>query len=261
MKILFRYTNDDIEEVDIAAKYFNIATDRTECWNELVIGRYSCLPYYNEVERDLKNLGCELINSYKQHLYIANFDYYNDLKEFTPDTWFDYNFYKAPEGRYIVKGRTNSRKNKWNKLCYADSKLRAIEIGCELAGDPLIGPQGIIYRKYIPLKTFSYDLSGIPTSNEWRCFIYKDKILSIGYYWSNATDEDKSKATFEGMPLLRKLIDILKDKINFYVLDLAETESGEWILVEMNDGQQSGLSDNNAEIFYRKLYECISNRT
>jgi hypothetical protein len=37
------------------------------------------------------------------------------------------------------------------------------------------------------------------------------------------------------------------------VLDIGELETNEWILIEMNDGQMSGLSNNNPEILYKNL--------
>jgi hypothetical protein len=55
----------------------------------LVIGRYSVLPFYREVEADLAVNGCKLINSFAQHCWIANFEYYRHFKDVTPETWDD----------------------------------------------------------------------------------------------------------------------------------------------------------------------------
>lgn len=41
--------------------------------------------------------------------------------------------------------------------------------------------------------------------------------------------------------------------INFFVMDVARTEDGKWLLIELNDGQMSGLSENNPEVLYSKL--------
>lgn len=37
------------------------------------------------------------------------------------------------------------------------------------------------------------------------------------------------------------------------MIDVAQTESGDWIVIELNDGQMSGLSENNPEILYKNL--------
>lgn len=47
---------------------------------------------------------------------------------------------------------------------------------------------------------------------------------------------------------------------NFYVVDVAQTESGDWLVVELNEGQMSGLSDNNPDIFYSALKQSINNK-
>jgi hypothetical protein len=39
----------------------------------------------------------------------------------------------------------------------------------------------------------------------------------------------------------------------FFVLDLAQTIAGSWIVVEVNDGQMSGLSGCDADTLYRNM--------
>ena len=46
---------------------------------------------------------------------------------------------------------------------------------------------------------------------------------------------------------------------NFFVIDIAQKEDGDWIIIEVNDGQQSGLSENSADILYQNLYNSIQN--
>ncbi|MGI8981181.1 MAG: ATP-grasp domain-containing protein [Pirellulaceae bacterium] len=40
---------------------------------------------------------------------------------------------------------------------------------------------------------------------------------------------------------------------NFFPLDLAETEAGSWILIELNDGQSTGPCDNDLDELYGNL--------
>lgn len=254
--ILFRKNIDSEPEFKIAQQYFNVVDHRAACPpNTLVIPRYSALPYYRELEKDIQWLGGSLINSWTQHRWIANFDYYPVLQEFTPETWDDYTFPQAPEGQYVVKGRTNSRKFEWNKLMFAENKRQAIHIGAELAKGPFIGPQGLIYRRYVPLKTFEVGLNGIPFTNEWRFFFYRRALLSHGYYWSSALNETMAQAKLSkpGFYLAQKIAQICADYVPFFVLDMAETAEGDWILIEVNDGQMSGLSENDPHLLYSNL--------
>lgn len=224
--------------------------------NSLVIGRYSVLPYYSELETDLSRKNSVLINSRQQHEFISKFQYYEYLKQFTFKTYFDYNFYLAPEGQYVVKGETNSKKFSWNKEMFAANKRRATEIAALLKNDGQICDQSILYRQYVPLETFEIGLNGIRFTNEYRLFFYKDKMLCSGYYWSPAKDALKYHfRTLEPQMLsfAQQIANIISNYVNFYVMDLAKTESGEWILVELNDGQMSGLSMCDPALLYQNL--------
>lgn len=111
-----RLDNADENEVNaINANSFKLTESRLDIkYGELVIGRYSVLPYYQEQERDIDKIGAKLINSYKQHLYIANLrNWYEDLKEFTPKTWFSLEGCNY-SGPFVLKGHTNSRKFQWD---------------------------------------------------------------------------------------------------------------------------------------------------
>lgn len=259
--ILFRPNEDNQEELEICKKYFDVKTLRTRCRLHPaddrivlpVIGRYSVLPFYKELEDDL-GPDAYLINSYKQHKWIADFEWYFDanIQKVTPKTYFEHEFYQAPEGEYIVKGKTNSRKFQWNTKMFADNKRKALAIGCELSNDGLIGPQGLIYREYIPLKTFEVGINNLPFSNEWRFFFYKDQLVDYGYYWSIAENIDHV-IDVEGIEFAENLAKVVMQYADFFTLDIAQTEYGDWILIEINDGQMAGLSCIDPDSFYSKL--------
>ena len=263
--ILYRKSPDiDWEsEIKAATPFFTCINNRTLCKNDLVIGRYSVLPFYKELEQDLSYNGCKLINSYAQHQYIANMDWYEDLyPKFTMHSWFaDYHEFPTDEEfPVIVKGRTNSRKHRWNQDFYAANKSDAISIMSRLMDDPLIHDQGIVYRKYVPLHTFGIGINGVRWSNEWRFFFYKDTLLSCGYYWSSAEPEIVAKAVLspDCVAFAQKCAKVLAKKLNFYVVDVAEKKEGGFILIEVNDAQQSGLSECIADNIYRNLNECLA---
>jgi hypothetical protein len=253
--ILFRVSDfDSEEECKIAEKYFHISRTRSACPRDsLVIGRYSVLPYYYELVQDLQYNNSKLINSHDQHLWIANFEYYEALKEYTPETWDDNNFYRSTyEGPFVVKGKTNSKKHKWNKLMYAKDRFDATKIASELMSDMMIVEQGVIYRKYVPLKTFEIGLNNLPFTNEWRFFYLGSERLAYGYYWSSAEKTDY-QITQEGLDFADKIAKIARKYVNFFVLDIAETEEGNWILIEINEAMMSGLSEVDPDELYGNL--------
>ena len=256
--ILFRKAIRDEQEGEIAAKYFPITYNRTTCKDQLVIGRYSCLPYYKELEEDLQFNGCRLINTYKEHRWIADFEYYDDLRIYTPESWREKHFYLCDyPGPFIVKGLTNSRKHQFNTHMYAETRQQALRVASELHNDMLIGEQEIVMRKYVPLKTFEVGINGIRFTNEWRFFYLKDMRLSYGYYWSSADDLSLPYMDSEGLALADKVAQIASKHATFFALDIAEKEAGGWTLVEVNDGQCSGLSENCPKTLYYNLSETL----
>jgi len=258
--ILFRKDYDSEEEFNIAKEYFQVVEYRSEIpTGSLVIPRYSALPYYKELEVDVNNLGSTLINSHRSHLWIANFEYYQDLKEYTPRSWTENEFAScSDEGPFVLKGLTNSRKFRWNTHMFAETKRDAVLMGAELMQDPMISQQGIIYRKYIPLKTFEIGLNGLPFTNEFRFFFYKETILTYGFYWSIMENPELGKIDEEGIQLARDVAKIASKHVDFFVLDVAEKQDGGWVLIEINDGQMSGLSNNTPHKLYSKLKETLN---
>jgi len=260
--ILFRKSLSEEGELEVCRKYFHTIEQRSLINpDSLIIGRYSVLPYYKELEQDITILGSDLINTYKQHKWIADFEYYNVLKKYTPETWYEQDFYKCDySGPFVVKGKTNSRKLNWDTEMFATTKKDATKIAGILHNDGYIGSQDIIFRKYIPLKTYEIGIHNLPFTNEWRIFCYKDKILSRGYYWSCASEQTIDSATLydAGENLIRELVKIASQYVNFYVLDVAQTQEGNWILIEINDGQMSGLSENNPDVLYKNLARVIT---
>lgn len=231
--------------------------------DNVVVPRYSALPYYKELQYDLEKKNCALINSYSQHQWIANFDWYYDpqIQKRTFKSYSQDEFPYAPEGAYVVKGETNSKKWNWDKEMFAPTKKDAIRIGANLCSDSLIGSQKIFYREYIPLETFEVGINGLPFSNEWRFFYLGCKLIDYGYYWSCAQKTmNRRQCPGPIMDLAETVCVYASKHVNFYVLDVAMTREGQAILVEINDGSMSGLSNINSHSFYRRLKSYLLNQ-
>lgn len=266
--ILYRNDIDWKQEENIVKKYFPCIDKRTQITaGDFVIPRFSALPFYKELENDINYVGARLINTYDQHRYIANLiNWYYDLYEFTPVTWDKLS--DIPEvGPFILKGETNSKKFLFNTHMFAKTKQEAIEVHGRLTQDSLIGYQHIYIRQYVQLEKLCDGLQGLPITREYRFFIYKDRILSGGFYWSSHVEDitnrgiiiDPNEVPYE---FLKKIIDKIQntelaEPPTYYVLDVAKTQSGEWILIELNDGCMSGLSENDPDKLYSNLKRVL----
>lgn len=261
--VLYRGLDFEQEELEHAQKHF-VCTDRrpTIRFGDIVIGRYSVYPFYSDQEKDLEYIGAGFINSYYQHRYIADLqNYVYDLKELTPRTWD--NLESLPEtGPFILKGETNSRKSNWKRDMFAEDKKAAIEVYSRLSDDSLIGYQKIYIRQYVPLVTYTTGIGGMPVTKEFRFFVAYGEVISGAYYWQTHVDELSEVPSPDEVPkeFLREVIKRVNNQSNFYTIDVAQAVSGEWIVIELNDGQMAGLSCNKAEVLYKNLANVINKR-
>jgi hypothetical protein len=70
------------------------------------------LPFYKNLEDDIKNIGAQLINTYKQHRFVADlWNWYYWFSDITPKT---YNRLEdvpnESEFGFVLKGETKTKK-------------------------------------------------------------------------------------------------------------------------------------------------------
>lgn len=267
-EILMRTTLSEEEELAAAKKYFRVSSCRNKVSSDLVIGRYSVLPYYRELEEDLRYKGGFLVNSYNQHKYIADLkNWYQDLGHMTFETWFTLEEYLDDdwEGPVVLKGETNSLKNSWFTHMFAKNKTEAKQVHSRLMKDSLIGQQQIYIRKYVELNKLGTKVDGRPITEEYRFFFYKDNLLAGGFYWSEDYDylgEEGILASPQppknAIRIATKAADLVKEHADFFVIDVARLETGDtWKVVEVNDGQMSGLSMCDPNELYATLKKVL----
>lgn len=61
------------------------------------------------------------------------------------------------------------------------------------------------------------------------------------------------------MPQTSLFTEVAKQiKSNFFTMDIAQKENGDWIMIELGDGQVAGLPDDlYADEFYSRLYAAL----
>lgn len=250
--ILIRSCLDTDHETEIASQYLPVFQYRTEIPHDsLVVGRYSVLPYYKELESELLLGGSRLVNTHREHSFIANVlewgadDPDSCLYGLTPKSWGSW--YQLPDGAYVVKGATNSRKTQWNTRMFAPNKASISGIVNRLLDDVLIADQGIVVREFVPLKVMEVGLNDQPITNEWRTFwlrtVQGPVMLAKGYYWGSYPElASLAQWDHKAEALVNEAAQRVAQEATFFVLDVAETATGDWIVIEINDGQMSGLS-------------------
>jgi hypothetical protein len=274
MQILFRKSLAEENEFQEASHYFNVIESRCHTVNgDLIIPRYSALPFYKELENDTRILRGKLINTSEQFDFIANLqNWYYLLSDLTPRTWFSLADvmqsdreirFSNPNCQYVLKGETNSRKFLWDSHMYAKDIGKVKEIYFKLQEDSLISDQNICIREFEKFITYDYGINGLPIIKEFRFFVLNQQLVTGDYYWSNFPEvKEKYKFDANEVPkdFLKEIIERIGKGNNFYSIDVAQREDGLWRVVELNSGEMSGLSDINPQIFYKKMRDILYER-
>lgn len=154
----------------------------------------------------------------------------------------------------VIKDYVKSQKHYWDTACFIPSaadrnKVRAvISRFLDLQGTGL--NEGLVIREFVELDDLAvHSKSGMPLRQEYRLFFFRGRLLGCYDYW------EEGEYAAGDQPPLDFFTNIAK-KVNshFFSMDVARTKSGEWIIIELGDGQVAGLPDKaGSHEFYQAL--------
>ncbi|WP_442267311.1 ATP-grasp domain-containing protein [Tenacibaculum sp. ZS6-P6] len=218
---------------------------------------------YENLYEGLLKKNIKLINdpeSYKHCHYLPNS--YDIIKTKTPKSnWttdltdvsilkLAQDFDKSP---IIVKDYVKSEKHHWEDACFipnasdSNNVKTIVHNFIKLRGNTL--NEGIVFRAFKELEFLTeHSKSGMPLTKEFRIFFGNKKMIQVFNYWDEG-DYGTSEIDFNEFKKLA-----LKIKSNFFTMDIAQKKTGEWIIMELGDGQVAGLPENaNKKEFYSAL--------
>jgi hypothetical protein len=215
---------------------------------------------YESLYTELLKKNIKLINSPTEYKYCHYLpESYHKIEGYTPKTiWikkgelnnsFDilHKLIKEFDNKpVIVKDYVKSCKHQWNDACFipdaSDLKNfdRVVKNLIELRGEDFEG--GIIVREFIKLEFLTeHSKSKMPLAKEFRLFFLSKNLLQSFYYWDEGEYNDE-------IPSGKEISDLLKLANNidsqFFTMDIAKTATGTWTIIELGDGQVSGLPFN-----------------
>jgi hypothetical protein len=209
----------------------------------------------------------QLINSPEEYAFCHYFpNSYETIQDFTPKSIFkplekpfdieDFREDLKTFGKQaiIVKDYVKSQKHYWKEACFIPdaSDLETVEKitrrFIELQDVDL--NIGLVYRAFVALEHLTeHTVSGMPLTKEFRILVKDGKIIQAFNYW----DEGDYEAISPNLSFLGSVIPLIKS--NFFSVDIAQQKDGQWIIVELGDGQVSGLPDNaDKAAFYERLF-------
>lgn len=222
---------------------------------------------YCKLYEVLKQKNIILINSPKQYKlchYLPRS--YEIIKPYTPksiwvtkydiDSGVDYCDLVArtfSNSSIMIKDYVKSRKHEWLTACYipnASDKehVRSIvENFIRLQGADL--NEGIVFREFVQLNYLTnHSISNMPLPKEYRLFFKNGKLMTVFNYWDEGT-----YGTFNADIAVFQTIG-QQIESNFFTMDIAQKKDGSWTIIELGDGQVSGLPENaSINEFYKSL--------
>lgn len=267
--------DEDFEEEFLAAglehacalfSYENFETGKLSLYGEDISGLtiyrgWMMKPeLYRSFFDKLKEKGIILINTPEEYERYHTFPgWYADFRDDTAKSvWEDQGTVESAllltrglEGPYIVKDYVKSRKHEWYDACFINdisdkvNTERIIRNFINRQDTDLVG--GVVLRQFERLNPIGFhEKSGMPISEEYRVFVFAGRIMIIDDYWRAEKElclSDKEKQWIESAAK--------KVKSNFVAMDVARREDGRLIIIELGDGQVSGLQQIKPNDFYK----------
>lgn len=227
---------------------------------------------YEKLYNTLLEKKLQLINSpteYKNCHYLS--ECYKFIEKYTPKTVFvnfdkEFNIEKVfkaiavfEDKSIILKDFVKSLKHEWFEACFipnASDKVKVKEIVenfLKLQGEDL--NEGLAFREFVQFSSLTnHSKSGMPLTKEFRLFFLNQKEIFSSVYWE--------EGDYYELDFPRGFFAEIAKRVssNFFTMDIAQKENGEFLIVELGDAQVSGLPER-ADVgkFYKTLKLNLEN--
>jgi ATP-grasp domain, R2K clade family 3 len=213
-----------------------------------IVGRVGAFEDYPARFEDLLGSGMRLVHTPEEHRRCSDLtQWYPLIEALTPrSVWFD----EAPEageiGRTLgwpvfVKGARQTSRHR-RSLSIIDGPAAFSAAMEAYRADPILRWQRVVCREFMPLRPVEDPAPDrIPSSFEFRTFWWRGQLAGYGPYWweglrYRACEEEREA----GLSVAREAAARLD--VAFLVVDIALALDGRWIVIECNDGQESGYA-------------------
>ena len=228
--------------------YFPCQSPERTSPDKKVIARLGAIEDYNDAYATLLGKGIRLLHTPEEHVRCSQLPgWYGLIQEFTPRSqWYaDIPTVQQIEKEFrwpiFVKGvRQTSRHQKSLSIIHDAEQYEVVV--AEYRADPILRWQPMVVREFMALRNLENTESDrIPSSFEFRTFWWNGQCVGTGRYWWEGRRYDwNTVERQEGISLAEKVA--RRVAVPFLVVDLAMTSDGGWIVIECNDGQESGYA-------------------
>ena len=231
------------------------------------IARVGAIPSYEDYYRRWSDQGVRLIHTPDQHRRASELpSWYPILEGLTPKSlWFS----RPPTAALIeqelgwpifMKGsRQTSRHRKSLAIIEGpEAYARALEA---YSRDSILFWQDLVCRSYVQLRPVEEVAASdrIPSSFEFRTFWWYGELAGFGRYWWEGRSYDVTRTErHDALALASEAA--RRVNVPFLVVDLAQDTTGKWLVIECNDGQESGYAGVSAIGLWQNIVEITKQR-
>jgi hypothetical protein len=152
----------------------------------------------------------------------------------------------------FVKGERQTNKHR-KALSIIENAAQFEELRATWGQNTMLHWQKMVCREYVPLQLVAPSVGDkLPSSYEFRLFYWKQQLVGSGSYWYEArpyalTAQEKAEVLALANEVARRM------SVCFLAVDVAKTTAGKWILIEVNDGQESGYAGNLPQTLWENI--------
>jgi hypothetical protein len=194
----------------------------------------------------LAGRGYRLVSTTEQYAGVTYFpNYYPKIRDCSPAAvWTDtpdaYRAWsearKLGDGPFVLKDHIKSAKHLWHEACFVPKG--AGRENFEHIAENLKNEQGksffrgFVVKQYVPLKSRGQSARAYPQCEEYRLFFWKGELLIASHYHR----QPENAVDWTPFVEVARRFDA-----PFFTMDVALTEAGAWIVVDMGAGECSSL--------------------
>jgi len=223
---------------------------------------------YDAIYTEALTKGIRLLNTPAEHQHAQEFDQaYPQLVGLTPESIVigrlaDCEAAIAHLGLPLfVRGAVESGKpNGWN-ACVATTAEQVQQLVAPLLTRAESGlPGRVLLRQLVKLRHSRVAANGFPLGREFRVFIYRQRILSYGYYW-HGDDPGKFLSVPEEEVMSAIALEAAwRIQVPYVAVDVGQLIDGSWIVIETGDPQFSSVTQVPLIHFWHELGEQLRSR-
>lgn len=226
------------------------------------VARIGAFENYEMFFCDCAEVGIDLVHSPDDQLRCTNLpEWYPLIKDHTPRSlWFEevpsFAEVEAELGLPLfIKG---SRQTSKHKAAASVVRSRAdFDIAAAIfKSDPILRWQDFVCRELLELRPVSGGVEGkVPASYEFRTFWWRGELVGSGRYWFEANDYCWTDVErIAALKVAKQAVIALR--CDFLVIDLAQTVAGDWVIIECNDGMESGYAGASPFAIWQNIIQC-----